>query len=217
MHQSYQEVRLFALWSQVVSNHLLRFWAFSAAALLAILLFYWLYGGVIAFLLVCFGVSGVLYQASRYPKLWLWVIIPFAGRWSSLVSSRAAASLPCVCAHACHLQPTLWQSFHKCKVCSRFPQSAIDPNTGMALSCTCSWFGSPATQRSAHPLSSTSMAMPAILATGETSGLGHQWTNSSSRLQNVKGLYSALGCNVALLEYRGYGRSEGSPSEVCWV
>merc|ERR1719268_497955 len=40
-----------------------RFWAFSAAALLAILLFYWLYGGVIAFLLVCFGVSGVLYQA----------------------------------------------------------------------------------------------------------------------------------------------------------
>ena len=30
----------------------------------------------------------------------------------------------------------------------------------------------------------------------------------------MKGLYSALGCNVALLEYRGYGRSEGSPSEV---
>merc|ERR1712030_167002 len=44
---------------------LFRFWAFSAAALLAILLFYWLYGGVIAFLLVCFGVSGVLYQASE--------------------------------------------------------------------------------------------------------------------------------------------------------
>ena len=45
-----------------------RFWAFSAAALLAILLFYWLYGGVIAFLLVCFGVSGVLYQASKSTK-----------------------------------------------------------------------------------------------------------------------------------------------------
>ena len=48
-----------------VSKCLFRFWAFSAAALLAILLFYWLYGGVIAFLLVCFGVSGVLYQASE--------------------------------------------------------------------------------------------------------------------------------------------------------
>ena len=43
-------------------SYISRFWAFSAAALLAILLFYWLYGGVIAFLLVCFGVSGVLYQ-----------------------------------------------------------------------------------------------------------------------------------------------------------
>ena len=33
------------------------------------------------------------------------------------------------------------------------------------------------------------------------------------RLLNVQGLYSSIGCNVALLEYRGYGRSEGSPSE----
>ena len=58
---------------------------------------------------------------------------------------------------------------------------------------------------------------------GNAGNIGHRWnicqildfeTNSSFRLQNVKGLYSALGCNVALLEYRGYGRSEGSPSEV---
>ena len=42
-------------------NH--RFWAFSGAALLSILLFYWLYGGFFAFFLVCFGLSGVLYKA----------------------------------------------------------------------------------------------------------------------------------------------------------
>jgi hypothetical protein len=30
---------------------------------------------------------------------------------------------------------------------------------------------------------------------------------------NVKGLQASVGCNVALLEYRGYGRSDGSPSE----
>ena len=69
MYQSYQEVwsyNIFALLT--TTSSLYRFWAFSAAALLAILLFYWLYGGVIAFLLVCFGVSGVLYQASRSPK-----------------------------------------------------------------------------------------------------------------------------------------------------
>ena len=33
------------------------------------------------------------------------------------------------------------------------------------------------------------------------------------RLLNVKGLYTSIGCNIALIEYRGYGRSEGSPSE----
>jgi len=30
---------------------------------------------------------------------------------------------------------------------------------------------------------------------------------------NVKGLVEFLGCNVCLLEYRGYGHSDGSPSE----
>ena len=60
---------------------------------------------------------------------------------------------------------------------------------------------------------------------GNAGNIGHRWKSvqlppenseltNYCRLQNVKGLYSALGCNVALLEYRGYGRSEGSPSEV---
>ena len=33
------------------------------------------------------------------------------------------------------------------------------------------------------------------------------------RLVNVQGLYQNVGCNIALLEYRGYGRSDGTPSE----
>ena len=41
---------------------------------------------------------------------------------------------------------------------------------------------------------------------GNAGNIGH-------RLLNVQGLYSSIGCNVALLEYRGYGRSEGTPSE----
>ena len=32
-------------------------------------------------------------------------------------------------------------------------------------------------------------------------------------MMNVKGLVGSVGCNVALVEYRGYGRSDGSPSE----
>ena len=41
---------------------------------------------------------------------------------------------------------------------------------------------------------------------GNAGNIGH-------RLVNVQGLYTSIGCNVALLEYRGYGRSEGTPSE----
>ena len=36
---------------------------------------------------------------------------------------------------------------------------------------------------------------------------------SGHRLLNAKGLVQAVGCNVCLLEYRGYGHSDGSPSE----
>lgn len=33
------------------------------------------------------------------------------------------------------------------------------------------------------------------------------------RLQNCSGLYHNLHCNILLVEYRGYGLSEGTPSE----
>ena len=52
-----------------VKSHILttmvfrRFWAFSGAALLALILFYWLYGGLLSLCLVVFGLSGVLYKA----------------------------------------------------------------------------------------------------------------------------------------------------------
>ncbi|XP_014667443.1 PREDICTED: alpha/beta hydrolase domain-containing protein 13-like [Priapulus caudatus] len=41
---------------------------------------------------------------------------------------------------------------------------------------------------------------------GNAGNIGH-------RLQNAKGLFTQCGCNVLLLEWRGYGRSEGVPSE----
>ncbi|GAB6023969.1 Alpha/beta hydrolase domain-containing protein 13 [Chamberlinius hualienensis] len=41
---------------------------------------------------------------------------------------------------------------------------------------------------------------------GNAGNIGH-------RLFNASGLYRHLGCNVFMLEYRGYGKSEGSPSE----
>ena len=41
---------------------------------------------------------------------------------------------------------------------------------------------------------------------GNAGNIGH-------RLQNALGLYSVLNANVVMVEYRGYGKSEGSPSE----
>ncbi|XP_005100785.1 protein ABHD13 [Aplysia californica] len=41
---------------------------------------------------------------------------------------------------------------------------------------------------------------------GNAGNIGH-------RLQNALGLYSVLNANVLMVEYRGYGKSEGSPSE----
>lgn len=37
--------------------------------------------------------------------------------------------------------------------------------------------------------------------------------NMGHRLQNCAGLYHNLHCNILLVEYRGYGLSEGTPSE----
>jgi len=47
---------------------------------------------------------------------------------------------------------------------------------------------------------------------GNAGNIGH-------RLVNVRGLYQNIGCNIALVEYRGYGRSDGSPSEegILWM
>ena len=39
-----------------------KFWAFSSAAVLAIVLFYWLCGGIVAFAFVTFAVSGLFAQ-----------------------------------------------------------------------------------------------------------------------------------------------------------
>lgn len=45
-----------------------------------------------------------------------------------------------------------------------------------------------------------------IFLHGNAGNMGH-------RLQNCVGLYHNLHCNILLVEYRGYGLSEGSPTE----
>ena len=49
--------------ARIAAQVIRKFWAFSSAALLALILFYWLCGGFFAFLLVVFGATGILYHA----------------------------------------------------------------------------------------------------------------------------------------------------------
>merc|ERR1719334_787978 len=144
-----------------------RFWAFSGAALLAICLFYWLYGGLLAFALVCFGVTGVLYQAGD--KLLYHPEQPVHSR--VFVPTPAIFNLP-------------------------FENLFVTARDGTRLHLFL-----------VKQEGEASKKVPTVLYLhGNAGNIGH-------RLHNVKGLHSTIGCNVALVEYRGYGRSEGSPSE----
>lgn len=51
------------------------------------------------------------------------------------------------------------------------------------------------------------MAPTVVYFHGNAGNVGH-------RLPNVDALYKQLGCNILLVEYRGYGKSEGKPGEV---
>lgn len=57
-----------------------------------------------------------------------------------------------------------------------------------------------------QPSDNFSEAPTILYLHGNAGNIGH-------RLLNVKGLVQTLGCNVCLLEYRGYGHSDGTPSE----
>ena len=51
------------------------------------------------------------------------------------------------------------------------------------------------------------MAPTVVYFHGNAGNVGH-------RLPNVHALYKNFGCNVLLVEYRGYGKSEGKPGET---
>ena len=160
-----------------------RFWAFSGGALLALTLFYWLYGGLVALGLVVFGLTGVLYKAGdkllyhpdQPPHSRLFVPTPamFDLPFDNLfIPSRSVSSL-----HRVTLIILIFRD-----------------GTQLHLFLI-------------KQPGEKSRKVPTLLYLhGNAGNIGH-------RLINVQGLYTSIGCNVALLEYRGYGRSEGSPSE----
>lgn len=153
--------------ARIILALLRRFWAFSSAALSSLFLVYWLYGGLPAFFLVCFGISGVLYKAGD--KLLFHPEQPPHSR--VFVPSPALFSLP------------FENLFIKARDGTQLHMFLVKQTNEV--------YGQVPTLLFLH---------------GNAGNIGH-------RLLNAKGLHASVGCNVALLEYRGYGRSDGSPSE----
>lgn len=147
-----------------------KFWAFSSAAVLAFVLFYWLCGGIVAFAMVTFAVSGLLYNATDR-----FLYHPDQPPTSRVyVPSPSTFGLPFENLYIRSKDSTRIHMFY-------VKSPKVTPDQASKL--------------------------PTILFLhGNAGNVGH-------RLANVHGLVKHLDCNVCLLEYRGYGHSDGSPSE----
>lgn len=152
---------------RLVLHVILRFWRACSAAMLTLLLLYWLYGGVVSFLLLMAAVFGALYHYQD-------TLLYFPDQ---PVTSRVFVQNPAVLG---------------------FPFENLYIKTQDGVSINAIFIKqSPQFQSS----------VPTVLFFhGNAGNVGH-------RLTNARSWHSYCGCNVFLVEYRGYGKSEGSPSE----
>lgn len=150
---------------KVVLGIIMRFWALSGAAVLAILLLYWLYGGWLAFCLLCFAVTGIVYHAGD----WLLYHPDQPNNSRLYVPSPKIFGLP-------------------------YENLYIRTKDGLRINVVL-------IKQAVH----SSKAPTAVFLHGNAGNIGH-------RLLNAKGLYN-LGLNVLMVEYRGYGLSDGTPGE----
>ncbi|XP_014486502.1 PREDICTED: alpha/beta hydrolase domain-containing protein 13 [Dinoponera quadriceps] len=145
----------------------LKCWAFSSVYLLVCFLLYWLYGGVLAFLLLCFATTGILYhkedQLLYHPE--------------QPAHSRVYVPSPSI---------------------FNLPHQSMYIKSGDGTMLHMFFISQPEDKMKKVPT--------ILFFHGNAGNMGH-------RLQNIAGLYHNLQCNILTLEYRGYGLSQGSPSE----
>lgn len=145
----------------------LRFWRFCSAAMLTLLLLYWLYGGVVIFLLLTAAVLGALYH---YQDSFLYFPEqPLSSR--VFVQNARVLGLP-------------------------YENLYIRTEDGVRINAV--FIKQPPRFQPQVPT--------ILFFHGNAGNVGH-------RLLNAKALHVHCCCNVMLVEYRGYGKSEGSPSE----
>ena len=144
-----------------------RCWRGCSAGILSLILLYWMYGGVVIFLLLASALVGAFYHFQD--GLLYFPDQPESSRF--FVQSPHKLGIP------------FENSYIKCK-------DGIQINILLLKQ---------AERR-------LSVAPTLIYFHGNAGNIGH-------RLLNAHLVYTYSGCNVLLVEYRGYGRSEGSPSE----
>ncbi|KAG1671945.1 Protein ABHD13 [Nymphon striatum] len=155
--------------SEAVLNIILKLWAQCGTALLTIILFYWIYGGFIAFLFVFFAFTGLLYHIPDEI-----IFHPSQPHYSRIYVPS----------------PKLYGL-------QMFENIFLKTHDGIKINAVFI----------KHKSQSPDTLLPTIVYLhGNAGNIGH-------RLPNVKSLCEYVKCNVLLVEYRGYGLSEGYPSE----
>lgn len=153
--------------SKLVLLVIQRFWRLCSAAMLTLLLLYWLYGGITTFLLLTAAVLGVMYFYQDG-------LLYFPDQPES---SRVFVQTP-------HRFGLPFENFY------------LKTKDGVRIN----------VMFIKQPASRLATAPTVLFFHGNAGNIGH-------RLINSHALYTNCGCNVFLVEYRGYGRSDGSPSE----
>ncbi|XP_065063388.1 protein ABHD13-like [Rhopilema esculentum] len=144
-----------------------RCWRGCSAGILSLILLYWMYGGVVIFLLLASALVGAFYHFQD--GLLYFPDQPESSRF--FVQSPHKLGIP-------------------------FENSYIKSKDGIQINILL-------LKQAERRLS---VAPTLIYFHGNAGNIGH-------RLLNAHLVYTYSGCNVLLVEYRGYGRSEGSPSE----
>uniref|UniRef100_A0A1B6BZ41 Protein ABHD13 n=1 Tax=Clastoptera arizonana TaxID=38151 RepID=A0A1B6BZ41_9HEMI len=142
-------------------------WAFSGPAVFTLLLFYWVYGGILAFSLLCFAITGVLYH--KQDSLLYHPDDSFQSR--IFVPTPSIVGLPYENIYLKSEDGTVIHVYFIKQEGNNFTN-----------------------------------ALTIIYFHGNAGNIGH-------RLRNASQLYHQLKCNLLMVEYRGYGLSQGSPSE----
>nr|CAG4646432.1 EOG090X09ZU [Macrothrix elegans] len=142
-----------------------QFWALSSAMFITICAFYWIFGGISAFLLLCFSAAGIVYHAGD--KMLYYPEMPSDSR--IFVPAPNSVELP--------FENVYFKSLDSVRLHAYFIRQ-LEPKECATL----------------------------LFFHGNAGNIGH-------RLHNALGLFRHLHVNIFLVEYRGYGLSDGKPSE----